>query len=66
MAAEFGVGVEDLSEDLREYAVSPDHFTATEQEERNDTLLAWKAEGLFVLWWGQDYFMNQDGDVTSS
>jgi hypothetical protein len=29
-------------------------------------IVKWHAEGQFVLWWGNDYWLDGDGEVTSS
>jgi hypothetical protein len=62
---ELGVGIED----------HPDHFgwilddpqsSDEEKDDVRDSMRLWEADGQFVLHWGDDYWLDDTGEVTSS
>jgi hypothetical protein len=61
-----GIGIEDVPWHHLEYLANP---TAFEEEERADLstrIQDWLDRGDFVLWWGNDYDVNKNGEVVSS
>jgi hypothetical protein len=60
-----GIGIRDYPEHFAEVLSDPE---ASEEEKEGvlESLPEWEADGQFVLWWGNDYWLNGDGEVTSS
>jgi hypothetical protein len=63
--SEFGIGIRDYPEHFSEVMSDPE---TTEEEKANELECEsqWEADGQFVLWWGNDYWLNGEGEVTSS
>lgn len=51
-----GIGIEDV----------PWHFRRSETGEYDAEIAKWFARGDFVLWWGNDFDLNVEGEVMSS
>jgi hypothetical protein len=60
------VGIEDVSDSLKEMIQSPETFDAEELADCSESLELWKAEEQYVFWWEQTYYMTKEGDVTTS
>ena len=65
---ELGVGIEDLSDDDEDFLKAPEMEEPEEEErlERWKSLREWWSSGSFVLYWGNDLWLDGDGNVTSS
>lgn len=61
-----GVGIEDLSDTLKEYVVTPDHFSEEERNEYSHILSEWLTSGRYVFHWGQDFYVDAKGSVETS
>lgn len=62
---ELGIGIEDYPSHFGEILVDPG---ASDEEKRDlrDSMRLWDADGQFVLHWGNDYWLDDSGEVTSS
>jgi hypothetical protein len=63
-----GVKVEDLPEHYQDFlanavATEPDK---TKWPEWRELIQRWRDRGMFVLWWGKDYWMDAEGNVEST
>jgi hypothetical protein len=58
-------GIDDLPDDLQEYIANRGLSSPTE-EDLEEALQGWKEESLFVFWWGQSFYVDGEGAVTSS
>lgn len=59
------VGIEDYPTHFHEALSDP----AEGEEEKSavrESLKLWDKDGLFVLWWGKDYWLDESGEVNSS
>lgn len=66
--SEDGVRIEALPSHFEEFLKNP---RAVEPDERLRARLQneidhWRREGMFVFWWGKDYWMDADGNVDST
>ncbi len=61
-----GVGIDDLPDHYREFMASPEEHDPERQEELAGDIRQWIEDGDFVLRWGEDYYLDRDGDVSSS
>jgi hypothetical protein len=62
---ELQAGIDDLPDELQEYLANRSPFTPAE-EDLEEALNGWKDESLFVFWWGQSFYVDSEGVVTSS
>jgi hypothetical protein len=60
------VGIEELPEHYQEFLAHPEEHDPDRQEELAEDVRQWVTDGDFVLRWGEDYYLNSDGDVSSS
>jgi hypothetical protein len=58
-------GIADLPDDLQEY-IAKRGLSSPREEDLEDALEGWKEESLFVFWWDAEYYVNEEGVVTSS
>lgn len=58
-------GIEDLPDDLQEYIVNRG-LSGPAEEDLEEALEGWTEESLFVFWWGGDFYVDDEGMVTSS
>ena len=65
---ELGVGIADRPSHMEEFLKAPEvaEPNETEREHSWQSLREWEAEGNFVLYWGNDLWVNAEGEVTSS
>jgi hypothetical protein len=63
---DLNIGIEDFPEHMAEFLRSSDTFSEEERNEMPGAIEYWKGEGQFVFWWGQSFWMDQTGEVTSS
>lgn len=60
------VGISDLPEHYQDFLNNPEEFDEQRKAELSEDVRRWFSEGDFVLWWGEDYYLDKDGDVSSS
>jgi hypothetical protein len=60
------IGIEDVTDNIKESIQFPSSFTDEELEDCSDSLNEWKADEQFVLWWAQSYYVSKEGDVETS
>ena len=60
------VGISDLPEHYQDFLNNPEEFDEQRRAELSGDVQRWFSEGDFVLWWGEDYYLDKDGDVSSS
>jgi hypothetical protein len=60
-----GIGIEDHPSHLLDILEDPTAGTE-EKAEARDSIESWKQRGDFVLWWGDDLWLDQSGQVISS
>ena len=58
-------GIADLPDDLQEY-IANRGLSSPREEDLEEALEGWKEESLFVFWWDAEYYVNEEGVVTSS
>jgi hypothetical protein len=63
---QYSVGIQDVSEDLEKYVLDPNSHDISQQHDLEATLQAWKEESLYVFWWGEDLYVDNEGLVSSS
>lgn len=62
---ELGIGIEDYPAHFDEVLADPAESGA-EKEQVRESMRLWDADGQFVLYWGNDYWLNEFGEVVSS
>lgn len=62
---EMGISIGDYPEHFAEILSDPE-ASKEEKDSVLESLSEWEAAGQFVLLWGDDYWLNGDGEVTSS
>jgi hypothetical protein len=60
------VGISDLPEHYQDFLNNPEKFDEQRRAELSGDVQRWFSEGDFVLWWGEDYYLDKEGDVSSS
>jgi hypothetical protein len=63
-----GLKIEDLPDSYQEFISDPEAFELDEDERARwrEQVTQWMNEGMFVLWWGKDYWINSAGEVDST
>jgi hypothetical protein len=65
---EHGIGIEDWPDDFEDFVKAPELYEP-DPEERENTFASvreWNESGSFVLYWGNDLWLDGEGTVTSS
>jgi hypothetical protein len=57
--------IDDLPDDLQEY-IAKRGLSSPREEDLEDALEGWKEESLFLFRWDAEYYVNEEGVVTSS
>jgi hypothetical protein len=60
------VGIEDVTDNIKEFLLDPSEFQLDEQEDCKESFEEWKKEDQYVFWWEQSFYMGKYGDVESS
>lgn len=60
-----GIGIEDYPSHFGEILDDPS-VSDEEKDDVRDSMRLWDADGQFVLLWGNDYWLDDSGEVTSS
>ncbi len=61
---EFAIGIEELPRHLRDFTRTPADFSDEERLHFPRIISEWKSDGCFVLWWGTDYYLSRQGEIT--
>jgi hypothetical protein len=61
-----GVGIEDLPWHYRAFLANPATVEERDRKTLQEEIENWIRRGDFVLWWGNDFDINRDGEVVSS
>ena len=60
------LGIQDLPEHYQDFLDYPENANDDECHYYSDEIADWRECGNFVLWWNEDYFLNEDGEIESS
>ena len=63
---EAGLGISDLPEHYQEFLDHPKNANEDERFYYPEEIKEWREGGNFVLWWNEDYFLNEEGELESS
>jgi hypothetical protein len=63
---ELEAGIEDLTDTMKEFLNQPESFSDEEKDEYPGLIEEWKKDNDFVLWWGQDFYVNGAGFIETS
>jgi hypothetical protein len=58
------IGIEDLPRHFQRFLNDPTEFSSEEQSNYPDIIREWQMNGNFVFWWGEDYYVDRDGNVS--
>lgn len=64
--SELQIGIEDLPEHYVEFLKHPECFDDDEGIEWRTSISQWQEEENFVFFWGNDYYLNKQGECQSS
>jgi hypothetical protein len=59
-------GIDDLPGEYLDFLENPEAFDEEEQEYLPEEIQGWEESRDFVFYWGNDYYMNEAGEVHSS
>lgn len=60
------IGITDLPEHYQDFLNHPENATEEEHFHYPAEIEGWRSSGEFVLWFNEDYFLNEDGELDSS
>ena len=60
------IRIEDIPEHYQDFLSNQDDYDADRQEELAADIKKWVQDGDYVLWWGEDYYLDSKGEVVSS
>jgi len=64
---EYRVGIEDVTDDLKEYLQGDlGDVDSSELESYGDSLNEWKLDGMHAFWWEQSFYVNRLGVIETS
>ncbi len=63
---EYEAGIEDLPEHLAEFLANPEGYEKDERDRLSEFIQGWIQRGQFVFLWGNDYWVDNTGEVTDS
>lgn len=63
---ELWLGIRDLPDHYQEFLDQPENANEEERHYYPKEIDAWRECGNFVLWWNEDYDLNEDGELESS
>jgi hypothetical protein len=61
-----GIGIEDYPDHWFDILEHPDESSEDERNIVNEGIVRWEQEGMFVLWWGNDYWFDKTGECVAS
>ena len=63
-----GIGIEDRPEHFEAFLKDPERVEPDEVTRARDleSIRRWEREGMYVLWWGRDLWMDGNGEVEST
>jgi hypothetical protein len=59
------IGIQDYPDHFEEILTDPE-ACEEEKDDVRDSIQLWDKDGQFVLWWGNDYWLDDSGNVVSS
>lgn len=63
---ELWLGIQNLPDHYQEFLDDPDNANEDERHYYPKEITGWLECGNFVLWWNEDYYLNEDGELESS
>ena len=60
------IGIKDLPDHYEEVLNQPEAYSASRRRELQEDVRLWNERGDFVLYWDEEYYLNQDGELDSS
>lgn len=60
------IRIDDIPEHYQKFLSDPSQYEPERQEELAGDIRKWVDDGDFVLWWGEDYYVDKEGEVVSS
>jgi hypothetical protein len=60
---EFDLGIENLPRHMQHFRSNPDESSEEDKRELPKMIEEWIAEGNFVFWWGNDYYLDKEGEI---
>ena len=60
------IGIKDLPDHYQEVLDFPDNIDAKRLKELQQDIRLWRESGDFVLYWDEEYYLDQDGELESS
>lgn len=63
---ELWLGIRDLPDHYQEFLDHPENANEEERHYYPEEISNWRECGNFVLWWNEDYYLNEDGELESS
>ena len=63
---ELWLGIRDLPDHYQDFLDHPENSNEDERFYYPEEIKEWREGGNFVLWWNEDYFLNEEGELESS
>ena len=60
------IGIQDLPDHYLEFLNQPENYDEERRLQLQEDIRQWRESGDFVLYWSEDYYLNQEGEVESS
>ena len=60
------IGIQDLPDHYQEFLDHPENANEDERFYYPEEIQAWREAGNFVLWFNEDYYLNEEGELESS
>ena len=60
------IGIKNLPDHYQEVLNQPEEYDANRRRELQEDVHLWIERGDFVLYWDEEYYLNQDGELESS
>ena len=60
------IGIKELPDHYQEFLDEPKSSTEDERLDYPEEIAQWRADGSFVLWFNEDYFLNEEGELEPS
>ena len=61
-----GIGITDLPEHYQEFLDHPESVAEDDRVCYREEIEEWLTSGEFVLWFNEDYYLNEEGELDSS
>ena len=60
------IGVKNLPDHYQEFLSHPENYNSQRHKELQEDIQNWNERGDFVLYWDEEYYLNQDGELELS